>query len=85
MTANQVGSRRGRKLSRLAGALALVAATAATEGQFEPPPSYSPAAALGPAWKGASYRVSSPVTSDGFLRHYTVRTGQGDFRSRAIS
>ena len=79
MTANQVGSRRGRKLSRLAGALALVAATAATAGQFEPPPSYSPAAALGPAWKGASYRVSSPVTSDGFLRHYTVRTGQGDF------
>ena len=64
----------------LAGAFALCcAATAAVAGAFEPPPNYSPGAALGAAWKGANYRVLSPVASDGFLRHYSVRTGQGDF------
>ena len=64
----------------LAAACAAVCASFAAEAQtFERPPSYAPAAALGRAAKGANYTVLNPVTSDGFLRHYTVRISLGDF------
>ena len=56
---------------------ATVAAGAA--GSFEQPPSFSPDVPLGAAWKGANYTVMSPVSSDGLMRHYAVRTTAGDF------
>src|SRR5271157_1307752 len=71
----------GKRAARF-GAMALAAAMTAgvaAAGPFEQPPSYSPAAALGPAWKGSNYTVLSPVSSDGLMRHYTLRTPFGDF------
>jgi hypothetical protein len=65
------------------GALALMLATAgrATAGPFEEPPSSSPDTALGQASKGSNYVVLSPVSSDGMLRRYTIRTQWGDFET----
>lgn len=71
----------GNRAARF-GAMAMAAAmtaSVATAGPFEQPPSTSPAAALGSAWSGANYKVLSPVSSDGLMRHYTLRTSFGDF------
>ena len=46
---------------------------------FEQPPAFSPDVSLGASAQGANYSVMSPVSSDGLLRHYTVRTTCGDF------
>ena len=60
--------------------LALVASTVGTlASEFERPPGYNPGAVLGRSWKGANYAVESPVSSDGLLRHYRVRTSFGVF------
>ena len=71
------------KHAALLGLLTMLAAgaDAAAAGQFEEPPSYSPASALGQAWKGSNYTVISPVSSDGMLRHYTMRTRWGEFEA----
>ncbi len=71
-------------LRALWGRLALLAffaaaAIAEAAGPFEQPPTFSPDVALGATAQGANYSVLGPVTSDGFLRHYTVRTTYGDF------
>ena len=71
-------AKRAPQLGAIALALAMTAGIAAA-GSFEQPPSTSPAAALGPAWKGSNYTVLSPVSSDGLMRHYTLRTPFGDF------
>ena len=65
------------------GAMALLALSAASARaqQYERPPNYSPAAALGAAARGGNYVVSSPVVSDGALRHYTVRSSYGEFKT----
>ncbi len=62
-------------------ALIAVAAAPANAQGYERPPSYSPAAALGAAARGANYSVSGPVVSDGMLRHYTVNTSYGEFET----
>lgn len=63
---------------RAAAAIFCVTLTAgALAADFESAPSFRPAA-LGTAWKGANYTVEAPVTSDGFLRHYRIRTAYGD-------
>ncbi len=61
------------------GAMALLAAGAsAAAGQYERAPSYDPTAVLGGAAAGSNYLVMSPVSSDGMLRHYTLRTRWGE-------
>ena len=67
-----------RGLALTAVCAALFAGAAAEAQTFERPPSYAPATALGKAAKGPNYTVLNPITSDGFLRHYTVRTSLGD-------
>ena len=70
------------KRAALLGVLTLLAAgAAAAAGQFEQAPSCDPAAALGGASAGSNYFVTSPVSSDGMLRHYTLRTHWGDFET----
>ena len=64
-----------------AAALLALAAGFATAQDYERPPSYTPAAALGAAARGPNYVVLSPVDSDGALRRYTVRTPYGDFKT----
>ena len=64
-----------------AAALLALAAGFATAQGYERPPSYTPAAALGPAARGPNYVVLSPVNLDGALRRYTVRTPYGDFKT----
>ncbi len=76
----------GIVFTRRAAALAAACAAALAWGpayaeEFEHPPSYAPAAALGRAWKGDNYTVLSPVTSDGFLRHYRTRSAFGEFET----
>ena len=67
------------RFTRRAAAAAIVCAaltTGALAAEFESPPSFRPAA-LGSAWRGPNYIVEAPVTSDGFLRHYRIRTNAG--------
>jgi hypothetical protein len=68
-----------RSLGLMVACGMLLAAGAARAQTFDRPPSYSAAAALGKSARGANYTVLSPVTSDGFLRHYAIRTSFGDF------
>jgi hypothetical protein len=64
------------------GALTLLAAGAsAAAGQYERAPSYDPTAVLGGAAAGSNYVVMSPVSSDGMLRHYRLRTRWGEFEA----
>jgi hypothetical protein len=64
------------------GALSLLAAGAsAAAGQYERAPSYDPTAVLGGAAAGWNYVVMSPVSSDGMLRHYRLRTRWGEFEA----
>ncbi len=85
---NQGGSRVERiqlspaRRAALLGVLTLLAAeTGAAAGQFEQTPSYDPTAILSGASAGSNYLVMSPVSSDGMLRHYTLRTRWGDFET----
>ena len=85
---NQGGSRVERiqlspaKRAALFGVLTLLAAgTGAAAGQFEQTPSYDPTAILSGASAGSNYLVMSPVSSDGMLRHYRLRTRWGEFET----
>lgn len=72
-------TRRGAGLA--AACVVLFGCGPALAEEFERPPSYAPATALGRAWKGDNYTVLSPITSDGFLRHYRTRTAFGEFET----
>ena len=70
------------KRAALLGVLTLLAAgTGAAAGQFENTPSYDPTAVLSGASAGSNYLVMSPVSSDGMLRHYRLRTRWGEFET----
>jgi hypothetical protein len=62
----------------LTGLLVGFAGAAAAQ-TFERPPTFDPARILGPRASGPNYSVASPITSDGFMRIYTVRTPYGEF------
>jgi hypothetical protein len=65
-------------------ALALVAGPLAhAEGEFEEPPAQRASELLPPELlKGPHHEVDEAVTSDGFLRIYTVRSVVGEFEAR---
>ena len=70
------------RAAALLGVLTLLAAgTGAAAGQFEQTPSYDPTAILSGASAGPNYLVMNPVSSDGMLRHYRLRTRWGEFET----
>jgi len=71
-------SNRWRTLAAVAFGFLAATGAAGADG-FERPPSFAPAAALGPGWNGSDPQVTNPVTSDGLLRHYRVKTASGEF------
>jgi len=46
---------------------------------FERAPSYDPARIPGIKASGENYVIANPVTSDGFMRMYVLKTNRGDF------
>lgn len=66
----------GAALALAALVLTTVLASAAT---LEPPPSFDAGKLLGAAAQGPNYRIANPVTSDGYLRNYTIVTPYGTF------
>ena len=73
-------------MSISARAIALLAAFFMTpasgrSAEFEQPPSFNAGKVLGAAARGANYTVVSPVSSDGYVRNYTLKTSFGVFRA----
>jgi hypothetical protein len=63
-----------------AAAVALAASTAALHAQgFERATSFDPARIPGIRVSGPNYVINNPVTSDGFMRIYVLKTSYGDF------
>jgi len=62
-----------------AAAIALAGATAAHAQGFERAPTFDAGRVPGVRASGPNYVISNPVTSDGFMRIYTLRTSYGDF------
>jgi len=61
-------------------AAALVGGCAGANAQgFERPPSFDPARIAGIKATGANYTITKPVTSDGFMRVYAVKSPYGEF------
>ncbi len=56
----------------------LLASNAQAE-NFEQPPVFSAATILGSAASGTNYVIVDPVSSDGYLRNYTLKTRDGTF------
>jgi len=65
----------------IASALAALVLTSASAwaATLEQPPSFEAGKLLGGAAQGPDYRIASPVTSDGYLRNYTIVTPYGTF------
>src|SRR5260221_1408903 len=57
----------------------LAFAAPAWAGDYERPPSASPARLLGNAAQGPGYEIANPVNSDGYLREYSLETPYGIF------
>ena len=68
------------RLTATIAALLLFAANA-WAGNFEQPPSSNPSKILGDAAQGGNYTIENPVTSDGYLRDYTLNTPYGVFKA----
>ena len=67
-----------QKVTLVAGLL--ISMSYAWAGEFEQPPSFTAEKLLGTAVRGGNYSVISPVTSDGYLRTYTVKTRYSVFK-----
>lgn len=61
----------------LAACVAAAGPAPATE-KLEQPPAFEPAKIPGIAASGVNYTIASPVRSDGFLRHYVLKTRHGE-------
>jgi hypothetical protein len=68
-----------RRRTETALFLAALCGTALVAADFEPNPSFDAAARLGDRAKGPHYQVQSPVTSDGFLLTYRIRSDFGEW------
>jgi hypothetical protein len=67
-------------ITLVAATIALAASISALNAQgFERAPTFDPARIPGIRASGANYTIANPVTSDGFMRIYTLRTSYGDF------
>ncbi len=69
------------RLFRIAITLAAIVLTSALAwaAALEKPPSFDAGKLLGAAAQGPGYRIANPVTSDGYLRNYTIVSAYGTF------
>jgi hypothetical protein len=64
----------------IAAVAATVAGAATAAEKFERPRAFKANLIPGIAARGQNYTIANPVTSDGFMRIYTVKTSYGDFQ-----
>ncbi|MCL4712864.1 MAG: hypothetical protein KJZ73_16600 [Pseudorhodoplanes sp.] len=69
----------GRILTTVAAACTALGASAQAAEKFEKPRSFPSNLIPGISAAGQNYTIASPVTSDGFMRIYRVKTPYGDF------
>src|SRR5690349_3332734 len=60
-------------------ALLLFSSAAVSKPEFESPPEAKAQEVLGPAASGPNYQVLDPVTGDGLLRIYRIKSQYGTF------